>query len=413
MSKLHYPFLFININIRFLHIKLKNELKPTMSRGHCSVRARSRNSAETVLWISGAPAFIVFFLPKHDTILLFKKSNCLQLVITLKNSWSEFLSCSFCLSSPTAGSISQSKRSGPSSDSTVGCCDCFFSAAVFVFFTATLDRCNRGGPGIFVWDSDCCVVSAAAWFSLVLCLLDTRLDMYLRWFGLSARPVQTHNFNNNPDLTDIMRCVPLICRASAVCRKLSNWYCEILTSPLIKTDHKLLWPLISIRKEHIPVHEVNQGFQITECNIFQENDCMLVSLLTKQFLYDICEIINQWEIVTSMWKSGFSLTVKYCEQAKRTNLCTFIDCPSAAKTTSTKLSLTSRESRTDTRVLWWLFHLRQNSWMSCWLPISAITHVHLFNNKIYGQTRRYYPLRNSVSDKTSAALVENNLITLV
>ncbi len=62
------------------------------------------------------------------------------------------------------------------------------------------------------------------------------------------------------------------------------------------------------------------------------------------------------------------VTVKYCEHAKRTNLCTLIDWPSAASTTSTRLSRTSNESRTDTSVLWWLFHLRQNSWMS-WLPI--------------------------------------------
>jgi hypothetical protein len=40
------------------------------------------------------------------------------------------------------------------------------------------------------WDSVWWVVSAAAWFSLVFCFFNTRLDMYLRWFGLSARPVE-------------------------------------------------------------------------------------------------------------------------------------------------------------------------------------------------------------------------------
>lgn len=51
--------------------------------------------------------------------------------------------------------------------------------------------------------------------------------------------------------------VPLICNASAVCRKLSNWYCEMLTSPLAHWKHIFTNTQHDILQNEIPVHEVN------------------------------------------------------------------------------------------------------------------------------------------------------------
>ena len=63
------------------------------------------------------------------------------------------------------------------------------------------------------------------------------------------------------------------------------------------------------------------------------------------------------------WNIGnhLILTSKYWLQANNTIRCTLINCPSAAKVTSTSLSFIRRLSKTDIKVLWWLFHFKQNS----------------------------------------------------
>ena len=52
------------------------------------------------------------------------------------------------------------------------------------------------------------------------------------------------------------------------------------------------------------------------------------------------------------------VTSKYGLQAKSMKRWTLMNFPSHARVTSTKLSLSSRESRTETIVEWWLFHFR-------------------------------------------------------
>lgn len=106
------------------------------------------------------------------------------------------------------------------------------------------------------------------------------------------------------------------------------------------------------------------------------------------------------------------LTPKYGLQADRTTLWAFRYRPSAANVQSTRVPLSRRLSNTEISVLWWLFHRRQNCWLtdmtngggscecvravqplSCVIPLSRAppdthTHTHTTRSGEIGYKRR-------------------------